>query len=81
MTTAAFPRRSRSLLGHLLAAVAVAAPRLRGLIAQAVPLAREHMTAFVSFAAIDFGAFGIWHMGGWIALGVSLLLLEFKIKG
>ena len=71
----------RSLLGQLLAAVAVAAPRFRVVITAAVPAVREHMAAFAAFAAVDYGAFTAWHHGGWIMLGVSVLLLEFKIRG
>ena len=74
-------RRQRSLLGQLLAALAVALPRFRGLLIAAVPAVREHMTAVAAFAAVDYGAFTAWHSGGWIMLGVSVLLLEFKIRG
>ena len=82
MTAVTAPGRSRrSLLGQLLAAVAVALPRARGLLAAAVPAVREHLVAFAAFTAVDYGAFTAWHSGGWIMLGVSVLLLEFKIRG
>jgi hypothetical protein len=80
VTTLTAPAR-RSLLGQLLAALAVASPRLRGLITAGLPAIREHLAAFAAFTAIDYGAFTVWHHGGWIALGVSALLLEFKIRG
>lgn len=80
MTTLAAPER-RSLLGQLLGAVAVASPRLRGVISACVPAIREHLAAFAAFTAVDYGAFTAWHSGGWIVLGVSVLLLEFKIRG
>ena len=43
--------------------------------------AREHVTTVAAFASIDLGCFRASAVAGWIVLGVSLLLLEWKIRG
>jgi hypothetical protein len=71
----------RSLLGQLLAALAVLLPATRRLTGRCIPVVREHMTTVAAFAAVNYGAFSAWHHGGWIVLGVSALLLDFKFRG
>lgn len=36
---------------------------------------------FAGLAAVDFAAFHVSHGWGWAAIGVSVLLADFKISG
>jgi hypothetical protein len=42
--------------------------------------AREHGPTFAAFAAIDMGCFQASPVAGWIAAGVSVLFLDWKIR-
>ena len=42
--------------------------------------AREHGTTVAAFGAMDLGAFQAWRPAGWITLGVSLLVFEWKVR-
>lgn len=77
MATAALPRPRRSLFGKL---AALRSPAARKLTAQAAALVREHVTTVAALGAIDLGAFRAATAAGWIVTGVSLLLLEFKVR-
>jgi hypothetical protein len=84
--TSVAARRPATLIGQLTALLAgLFRPRdgrkaraWAGRIAVAV---REHVTTAAAFASIDLGCFRASLVAGWIALGVSLLLLEWKIRG
>ena len=83
MTTAALPRVRRSLLGKL-AVAAVARQRTRsaaGRLAAAAAKAREHVVTFAALASVDIGAFHICAAAGWIVTGLSLLALDFAVRG
>jgi hypothetical protein len=78
VATAAFPRAARrSLLGKL---AALRGPKARKLAILAAAVVREHATTVAALTAIDLGAFQAAAAAGWIVTGVSLLLLEFKIR-
>jgi hypothetical protein len=81
VTAATLQRPGRSLISQLLAVVSVAVPASRKFLAACVPAVREHLATFAAFAAVDYGAFSAWHHGGWIVLGVTLLLADFKVRG
>jgi hypothetical protein len=77
------PRSRRSLIGTVAAVVAARVrsrsrpSRLGALAAQA----REHVVTVAAFAAADLGAFEVWHHGGWFAVTVTLLALDFAVRG
>jgi len=77
VVTAALPRPRRSLFGKL---ATLRGPKARKLTAQAAVLVREHVTTVAALSAIDLGAFRAAAAAGWIVTGVSLLLLEFKVR-
>jgi hypothetical protein len=81
VATAPGPRRS--LLGALLTTVlAVVRPRSRPRrLAELVSAARQHVVTVAALAAMDLGAFQVWHHGGWFAIGLSVLLLDFAVTG
>ena len=75
-----------TLVGQILALlVALNRPRsgkkAKAFAARMAVAAREHVTTVAAFTAIDLGAFQASAVAGWIVLGLSLLLLEWKIRG
>jgi hypothetical protein len=72
----------RSLLGKL-SAVHVPRPgrRSRALAVKAAAAARDHLTTVAALAAIDLGCFEASRVAGWVAGGVCLLVLDFKVRG
>ena len=73
----------RSLLGKT-AAYAAARKRTRtgaGKLAAVVARAREHVVTFAALASVDMGAFHICSAAGWIVTGLSLLALDFAVRG
>ena len=75
-----------TLVGQILALlVALNRPRsgkkARAFAARFAVAAREHVTTVAAFTAIDLGAFQASVVAGWIVLGVSLLLVEYKVRG
>ena len=69
--------RRRSLITSLL----IALPAIRPHAVKALALAREHITTVAAFSAVDYGAFTAARPAGWITLGVSLLVLDWQIRG
>ena len=78
MATAAFPAAPRSLLGKL--SSALAGGRGRRLAALAGAAAREHLPTVAGLGAVCFGAFEAAAPAGWIVTGLSLLVLEWKVR-
>ena len=77
--------KPQTLIGQFLALLAVLnRPRdgrkARALAARVAVAAREHVTTVVALASIDLGCFRASAVAGWIVLGVSLLVLEWKIR-
>jgi hypothetical protein len=76
----------RSLLARLLAAASSGSRARHARIAQIAALARQHVVTAAALGAFDFGAFGVRipHLGaapGWTALALSLLALDFAVRG
>lgn len=78
MTTASLPR-SRSLLGRVV--LSVRSPAARRMLLAVMVAAREHAASFAAFAAISYGAFQAATAAGWIVSGVSVLVLDWQIRG
>jgi hypothetical protein len=79
-------RRPVTLVGQILAFLAALnKPRdgrkVKAFVLVLAGAAREHVTTVAAFGAIDFGCFRASPVAGWIALGVSLLIVEFKVRG
>ncbi len=91
--TIAAPAAGRSLLGKAsgalsgLSARGNARPgRLAVALAAVLTVAREHIVTFAAFGAFDLGAFQVRipHMGaapGWTAVAISLLAIDFAVRG
>lgn len=83
MTAVTMPGPRRSLIGKAGAALKARA-HAKGRpsrLAAAIGAARQHVVTAAALASADFGAFTTWHHGGWIALAVSLLVLDFAVTG
>jgi hypothetical protein len=74
------PGSRRSLIGMALGAVQAraAAKGRRSRLAAAVS---EHAMTFAALAAVDVGMFHLGFVAGWVSLGVSIALADFKIQG
>lgn len=73
----------RSLLGKLGPALTARA-RAKGKpsrLAAALAVAREHIVTAAALASMDFGAFHLTHGWGWFATGISVLALDFAVRG
>ncbi len=86
-TTAPVSARHRSLAGMILAfVVAVSSRRAAhgrgsGAAARVASALGQNLMTFVGMAAIDVGMFHLGTVAGWVAVGVSILLADFKIQG
>ena len=70
----------RSLLGMALSAVQARA-RAKGRTSRLAAFVQDNVLTVCGMAAIDVG---LWHIGttvGLVAVGVSLLVFDFKIQG
>lgn len=73
------PSGRRSLLGMALG-VFQARAKAKGRTSRVAAAVQEHVMTFAAMAAIDVGMFHLGPVAGWVAVGVSLLLLDFKIQ-
>jgi hypothetical protein len=74
-------RTRRSLLGVAVSALQSRA-RGRGRAGSRLAAAvQDHVMTFAAMAAIDTGMFHLGFVAGWVSVGVSLLLADFKIQG
>lgn len=80
MAAVTAPSGRRSLLGMALGAVQGRARR-KGRTSRVAAAVSEHAMTFAAMAAIDTGMFHLGFVAGWVAVGVSLLLADFKIQG
>lgn len=75
-------RRPRSLLAKATSALA---SRKRtgkpGALTAVLAVAREHVVTFAALASVDFGAFHGGQIAGYVVTGVSLLALDFAVRG
>jgi hypothetical protein len=74
------PGARRSLLGMVLSAVQARAA-VKGRRSRVVAAVQEHAMTFAALAAVDVGMFHLGVAVGWVAVGVSLFLADFKIQG
>ena len=73
--------RPRSLFGKVAAVVAARKRAKPGRLAPVLAVAREHVLTAAALVAADLGAFH-WGPGvGWLAVGGSLLALDFAARG
>ena len=85
MATVTAPGR-RSVLGKAGSAVAARAKRRApgragGKLAAFAAAARQHVVTTAALASMDLGVFHYGAGPGWIATGVSLLVLDFAVAG
>ena len=83
MATVTAPGR-RSVLGKAGAAVAArvkARGRAGSKAAEFAAAARQHVVTTAALVSMDLGAFHYGAGVGWIATGVSLLVLDFAVAG
>lgn len=73
--------RPRSLFGKASAAVASRKRSKPARLAVVLAVAREHVVTFAALASVDIGAFHGGQVAGWIVTGVSLLALDFAVRG
>jgi hypothetical protein len=76
---AAVASAPRSLLGRALAGWQARAARTRA--KPAFDAVREHLVTACGLAAIDVGMFHAGAIAGWVATGVTLLVLDFQLRG
>ena len=69
---------SRSLLGKF--ATVLGDGTARRLAERAAAAVREHLPTVAGLGAMTFGAFQAAAAAGWIVAGVSLLVLEWKVR-
>jgi hypothetical protein len=76
------PARPRTLIGQI-GALRVPRPGKRATTLAAVigKAARDHLTTFAAFAALDLGCFEAWRPAGWMGVCVSLIVLDWKVRG
>ena len=73
--------RGRSLLGSVIGAMHQRSRATRGRPSRLAAAVSEHAMSFAGMAAVDVGMFHLGLVAGWVAVGVSLLLADFKIQG
>ncbi len=75
--TYAAARGHQSLIGVLVDA----APNVRKLAARALPVIREHAVTVAAFGAVDWGCWDAGRVPGLIVTGVSVLVLDWLVRG
>lgn len=80
MAAVTAPSGRRSLVGAVLGAFEGRARR-QGRASKLVAAVRENVMTFAGLAAVDVGMFHLGTTAGWVAVGVSLFLADFKIQG
>lgn len=82
MTAVTAPGGRRSLAGKLIGVAASRSqPGSRRRLAAFASAAREHVGTAAACAAADLGGFQVFHHGGWFVVAVSLVLLDFAVRG
>lgn len=71
----------RSLLGAALGAVAARSRARAGRVSRVAAALGQNVMTFAGLAAVDVGMFHLGTVAGWVSVGVSLLLADFKIQG
>lgn len=71
----------RSLIGHVLSALDARSQARQRKPSRLVAAVRENVMTFAGLAAVNVGMFHLGTVAGWVAVGVSLFLADFKIQG
>jgi hypothetical protein len=74
------PGARRSLIGMALGAVQARAAAKKRASRLAVAV-QDHLMTFAGLAAVDVGMFHLGTVQGWVSVGVSLFLADFKLQG
>ncbi len=77
----AAPGGRSSLLGKVSAVLSARKRARPGSLAKVVAKAREHVVTVAALASVDIGAFHGGQVAGWVVAGVSLLALDFAVRG
>ncbi len=72
-----FTTRRESVLARLAGVFAVVFPQVRQAVARAFGAVRQAVFYVGGFGSVCYGLWQMWAPAGWIAVGVSLLLLEW----
>ena len=72
---------SRSLIGAALGALHNRSRARTGRASRLAAAVQNHAMTFAGLAAVDVGMFHLGTVAGWVAVGVSLFLADFKIQG
>ena len=80
------PGSGRSLLRKAYVAVSSATSKRTkggkpGRVAAAIAVAREHVVTAAALVMVDIGAFHGGQIAGYVVTGVSLLALDFAVRG
>jgi hypothetical protein len=70
----------RSLLGAVLGGLQARA-KTRNTTSRLAAAVQQHVMTFAGLAAVDVGMFHLGPVAGWVSVGVSVLLADFKIQG
>lgn len=81
MAAVTAPGARRSLLGSALAAVSARSKSRTGRPSRLAAAVQQHVMTFAAMTAIDVGMFHLGVVAGWVSVGVSLLLVDFKVQG
>lgn len=81
MTTVPVDRPRRSLLGVVISALHTRSRIRTGRPSRLAAAVQNHAMTFAALAAVDVGMFRLGFVAGWVAVGVSLFLADFKING
>lgn len=71
----------RSLLGKVSAALSTRKRTRPGRLAAVAAKAREHVVTVAALVSVDIGAFHGCQVAGWVVTGLSLLALDFAVRG
>lgn len=80
MTAVSAPHRSQSLVGKVVAALHARSRARTGRGSRLASAVTDHAMTFAALAAVDVGMFHLGFVTGWVSVGVSLFLADFKIK-
>jgi cyanate permease len=69
----------RSLIGMALGAVQARA-RAKGRSSRLAAFVQDNVLTVAGMGAVDVGMFHLGSVQGWVAVGVSLLLIDFKLQ-
>ena len=78
---ASAPGSGRSLFGKASALLSARKKAKPGRLAAVLAVAREHVVTFAALVSVDIGAFHGGQIAGFVVPGLSLLALDFAVRG